>query len=40
MHEHPASHFWPHQYVETGLLPGVAGTATAAAFLLLARRLP
>ncbi|MFF9117386.1 hypothetical protein ACF09Y_17550 [Streptomyces massasporeus] len=37
---HPASHFWPLQYVETGLLLAVAGTATAAAFLLLARRLP
>ncbi|MFF8016032.1 hypothetical protein [Streptomyces sp. NPDC007929] len=37
---HPESHFWPLQYVETGLLLAVAGTATAAAFLLLARRLP
>ncbi|MEU1004280.1 hypothetical protein [Streptomyces tibetensis] len=37
---HPQSHFWPLQYVETGLLLAVAGTATAAAFLLLARRLP
>ncbi|MEU2909699.1 hypothetical protein ACWCQ0_01595 [Streptomyces massasporeus] len=40
MHEHPASHFWPLQYVETGLRAAVAGTAIAAAFLLLARRLP
>ncbi|MFF8872753.1 hypothetical protein [Streptomyces massasporeus] len=37
---HPESHFWPLQYVETGLLLAVAGIATAAAFLLLARRLP
>ncbi len=37
---HPPSHFWPLQYVETGLLLAVAGTATAAAFLLLSRRLP
>ncbi|MET9580964.1 hypothetical protein ACLQ2D_25725 [Streptomyces sp. DT199] len=37
---HPESHFWPLQYVETGLLLAVAGTASAAAFLLLARRLP
>ncbi|MFJ4282878.1 hypothetical protein [Streptomyces massasporeus] len=37
---HPESHFWPLQLVETGLLLAVAGTATAAAFLLLARRLP
>ncbi|MFJ8048879.1 hypothetical protein [Streptomyces luteogriseus] len=34
---HPESHFWPLQYVETGLLLAVAGTATAAAFVLLAR---
>ncbi|MEV3967834.1 hypothetical protein AB0K68_06825 [Streptomyces sp. NPDC050698] len=37
---HPRSHFWPLQYMETGLLLAVAGTAMAAAFLLLARRLP
>ncbi|MFI2633822.1 hypothetical protein ACH5A2_26115 [Streptomyces collinus] len=37
---HPESHFWPLQYVETGLLLAVAATATAAAFVLLARRLP
>ncbi|MFE9031640.1 hypothetical protein ACFYOA_36200 [Streptomyces iakyrus] len=37
---HPQSHFWPLQYVETGLLLAVAATATAAAFVLLARRLP
>ncbi|MFD5159508.1 hypothetical protein ACFWMJ_15750 [Streptomyces hawaiiensis] len=37
---HPQSHFWPLQYVESGLLLAVAGTATAAAVLLLARRLP
>ncbi|MEG8279168.1 hypothetical protein [Streptomyces sp. AHA2] len=37
---HPESHFRPLQYVETGVLLAVAATATAAAFLLLARRLP
>ncbi|MFJ5732692.1 hypothetical protein [Streptomyces paradoxus] len=37
---HPESHFWPLQYVESGLLLAVAATATAAAFVLLARRLP
>ncbi|MFF4271247.1 hypothetical protein [Streptomyces sp. NPDC001536] len=35
---HPRSHFWPLQYVETGLLLAVAAAATAAAFLLLRRR--
>ncbi|MDN3028794.1 hypothetical protein [Streptomyces sp. S.PB5] len=35
---HPQSHFWPLQYVETGLLLAVAAAATAAAFLLLRRR--
>ncbi|MFC9130479.1 hypothetical protein ACFT4A_27010 [Streptomyces sp. NPDC057099] len=37
---HPPSHFWPLQYVETGLLLAVAAAATAAAFALLAHRLP
>ncbi|MFC8145391.1 hypothetical protein ACFUKV_27155 [Streptomyces paradoxus] len=37
---HPESHFWPLQYVEAGLLLAVAAVATAAAFVLLARRLP
>ncbi|MFJ7338357.1 hypothetical protein ACIQUU_34635 [Streptomyces sp. NPDC101116] len=37
---HPESHFWPLQYVETGLLLAVAAAATAAAFLVLSRRLP
>ncbi|MFI8896224.1 hypothetical protein [Streptomyces paradoxus] len=37
---HPQSHFWPLQYVETGLLLAVAAVATATAFVLLARRLP
>ncbi|MEU5888230.1 hypothetical protein ABZ835_15540 [Streptomyces sp. NPDC047461] len=35
---HPASDFWPLQYVETGLLLAIAAAATAAAFLLLHRR--
>ncbi|PWI16469.1 hypothetical protein DI272_21575 [Streptomyces sp. Act143] len=35
---HPASHYWPLQYVETGLLLAVAAAATAGAFLLLRRR--
>ncbi|MEU5321712.1 hypothetical protein AB0G67_33900 [Streptomyces sp. NPDC021056] len=35
---HPASDFWPLQYVETGLLLAIAAAATAAAFLLLRRR--
>ncbi|MFF5519206.1 ABC transporter permease [Streptomyces coeruleorubidus] len=37
---HPASHFWPLQLAETGILLAVAAAATAAAFVLLARRLP
>ncbi|GGY28389.1 hypothetical protein [Streptomyces djakartensis] len=37
---HPQSHYWPLQYVETGLLLAVAAAATATAFALLARRLP
>ncbi|MET9391709.1 ABC transporter permease [Streptomyces sp. NPDC006624] len=40
MHEHPSSHFWPLQLMETGLLLAVAAAATSAAFLLLTRRLP
>lgn len=35
---HPASHYWPLQYVETGVLLAVAAAATGAAFLLLRRR--
>ncbi|MFH8497910.1 ABC transporter permease [Streptomyces coeruleorubidus] len=37
---HPASHFWPLQLAETGILLAVAAAATATAFALLARRLP
>ncbi|MFJ8596063.1 ABC transporter permease [Streptomyces sp. NPDC093598] len=37
---HPASHFWPLQLVETGILLAVAALAVAAAFVLLRRRLP
>ncbi|QWB24697.1 MULTISPECIES: hypothetical protein [Streptomyces] len=37
---HPQSHFWPLQYVETGLLLALAAAATATAFVVLARRLP
>ncbi|MEU0248717.1 ABC transporter permease [Streptomyces sp. NPDC006235] len=37
---HPASHFWPLQLVETGILLAVAALAAGAAFALLARRLP
>ncbi|WP_405584840.1 hypothetical protein [Streptomyces sp. NBC_01092] len=37
---HPESHFWPIQYVETGILLAVAAAATLAAFRLLHRRLP
>ncbi|MGI5376465.1 hypothetical protein ACQEV2_19830 [Streptomyces sp. CA-251387] len=37
---HPQSHFWPLQYVETGILLAVAAAATAAAFWLLRRRTP
>ncbi|MZF90209.1 ABC transporter permease [Streptomyces sp. SID5643] len=35
---HPASHFWPLQLMETGLLLAVAALATAASFVLLRRR--
>ncbi|MEU1004281.1 ABC transporter permease [Streptomyces tibetensis] len=35
---HPASHFWPLQLMETGLLLAVAALATATAFVLLRRR--
>jgi hypothetical protein len=38
MHRHPASHFWPLQLVETGIVLAVAALATAAAFALLRRR--
>ncbi|WP_369247570.1 hypothetical protein [Streptomyces sp. R41] len=37
---HPASHFWPLQLMETGVLLAVAALATAAAFRLLRRRTP
>ncbi|MEY9992440.1 hypothetical protein ABIE67_004472 [Streptomyces sp. V4I8] len=37
---HPRSHFWPLQYVETGILLAVAAVATLAAFGLLRRRMP
>ncbi|MER6184599.1 hypothetical protein [Streptomyces sp. NPDC001652] len=35
---HPRSHFWPLQYVETGLLLAIAAAATTTAFVLLRRR--
>ncbi|MFJ8020854.1 hypothetical protein [Streptomyces sp. NPDC096311] len=35
---HPASHFWPLQLVETGIVLAVTAVATAAAFRLLHRR--
>ncbi|MFJ7338356.1 ABC transporter permease [Streptomyces sp. NPDC101116] len=35
---HPASHFWPLQLMETGLLLTVAALAAATAFVLLRRR--
>jgi hypothetical protein len=35
---HPASHFWPLQLMETGLLLAVAALAGATAFVLLRRR--
>ncbi|MFD9938839.1 ABC transporter permease [Streptomyces massasporeus] len=38
MHEHPSSHFWPLQLVETGIVLAVAALATATAFLVLRRR--
>ncbi|MFC5219335.1 hypothetical protein [Streptomyces coerulescens] len=37
---HPPSHFWPLQYVETGLLLALAAAATLAAFAVLRRRTP
>lgn len=37
---HPQSHFWPLQYVETGIVLAVAAVATLAAFRLLRRRMP
>lgn len=37
---HPASHFWPIQAVETGIVLALAALLTAAAFLLLRRRTP
>ncbi|MFD5843377.1 hypothetical protein [Streptomyces chartreusis] len=37
---HPQSHFWPLQYVETGLLLALAAAAALAAFALLRRRTP
>ncbi len=35
---HPASHFWPLQLMETGIVLALAAVATAAAFWLLRRR--
>ncbi|MBE8478204.1 hypothetical protein [Streptomyces justiciae] len=35
---HPASHFWPLQLIETGILLGVTATAVTTAFWLLRRR--
>ncbi|BAC71780.1 putative secreted protein [Streptomyces avermitilis MA-4680 = NBRC 14893] len=35
---HPRSHFWPLQFMETGLLLALAAAATATAFWLLRRR--
>ncbi|MEV0173008.1 ABC transporter permease subunit [Streptomyces sp. NPDC050803] len=35
---HPASHFWPLQLVETGIVVGVAAVVVAASFWLLNRR--
>ncbi|KMS69263.1 hypothetical protein ACM01_35640 [Streptomyces viridochromogenes] len=37
---HPQSHFWPLQYVETGILLAVAAAATLTAFAVLRRRTP
>ncbi|KUM72960.1 hypothetical protein [Streptomyces curacoi] len=37
---HPRSHYWPLQYVETGIVLAVAAAATLAAFRLLRRRMP
>ncbi|MFE6092336.1 ABC transporter permease [Streptomyces massasporeus] len=38
LHEHPSSHFWPLQLVETGIVLAVATLAVATAFLVLRRR--
>lgn len=40
MQIHPASHFWPIQYVEAGLVLGMAALAAAVAFWVLRGRLP
>ncbi|MGW3754446.1 hypothetical protein ACWD7C_37410 [Streptomyces sp. NPDC005134] len=37
---HPTSHYWPIQFVETGIVLALAAAAVAAAFLVLRRRLP
>ncbi|MFJ7077998.1 hypothetical protein [Streptomyces sp. NPDC098781] len=37
---HPESHFWPLQYVETGVLLALAAAATLTAFAVLRRRTP
>jgi hypothetical protein len=37
---HPASHYWPLQFVETGIVLALAAAAVAASFWLLRRRLP
>ncbi|GAA4555502.1 ABC transporter permease [Streptomyces collinus] len=38
MHGHPASHFWPLQLVETGIVLTLAALAVAVSFALLRRR--
>lgn len=38
--QHPRSHYWPLQLVETGIVLAVAALAVLAAFLLLRRRTP
>lgn len=35
---HPASHFWPLQLMETGIVLAITATATTTAFVLLRRR--
>lgn len=40
MEIHPASHFWPIQLVETGLVLGMAAIAAAVAFRVLRGRVP
>ncbi|MBC9719173.1 hypothetical protein H9Y04_42345 [Streptomyces sp. TRM66268-LWL] len=38
--DHPASHFWPLQLIETGVVLALTAALTAAAFWLLKRRTP